>query len=160
MFATGVCALMILFSCNTPPVFDELYTFKNQSWQRIEEDIPFEVEITDDSRRYDIDIPIRYGKNYSHQHLEIGIIILSPSGQQNILERKIYLVDEKHQPRGIEAEGARDYVFRLFDGYKFNETGTFRIEIQNLTGNKMFLTDLHHIGLTISRAKKQHRDQE
>jgi gliding motility-associated lipoprotein GldH len=145
-------------SCSQGPVFEKVHRFTDDTWQRIEEDIRFEVEITDENRRYDIDLPIRYTTVYPHQYLEISINIFSPSGQENLNVRKIYLVDENLRPRGTLAGEIRDYTFRLFDEYKFNEKGTYIIEFQNLTGNKFHLHGLSSLGLIITRAKTNKRD--
>ncbi len=151
--------LVIVFSsCNRGPLFEEVYNFTDNTWQRIEEDLRFEVEIEDEEQRYDIDIPIRYTGDYPHQYLEVGINIYAPSGQENINVRKIYLVDENLHRRGEQSGEVWDYTFRLFDEYKFNERGTYIVEIQNLTGNNFYLRGISRLGLEVRRSKEGSRD--
>jgi hypothetical protein len=48
-----------------------------------------------------------------------------------------------------------DFDFQIFEGYTFNETGVYTFEIQNLTGNQMFLPGVMEIGLLIRKAKNR-----
>lgn len=152
--------LIFSTSCGNDTVFKERYRFKENTWQRINEDIEFKVEITDATRRYDIDLPIRHASFYPFQYLEISFNMYSPSGQQSYNVRKIYLKDEKGNWKGDGMGDIWDYTFRVFDQYKFNETGVYRFEIQNLTGNNLFLPGIMDLGLIIKKSKKKKGGQE
>ncbi len=144
-------------SCKRDTVYLKYHKFQNNTWKRINEDILFEVEIDDSSRRYNIDIPVRHASFYPHQYLEISFNVYSPSGQGSYTAKKIYLKDEKGNWKGNGMGDIWDYTFRIFDNYKFNETGTYLIEIQNLTGNNMLLPGIMELGLKIKKAKKGNR---
>jgi gliding motility-associated lipoprotein GldH len=155
-----VFVLLGAIACNRDQVFKDRYRFKDNTWQRINEDIEFKVEITDESSRYDIDLPIRHASFYPHQFLEISFNMYAPSGQQSFNVQKIYLKDEKGNWKGDGMGDIWDFTYRMFDQYKFNEKGIYTIEIQNLTGNSMFLPGIMDLGLIIKKSKKARGGKE
>lgn len=144
---------LILISCGRGKVFKDRYDFDSNTWQRIDQDIQFEVEIENASIRYDIDIPIRHATFYPHAYLQIGFNVYSPSGQKSYTTRKIYLKEPDGSWKGRGMVDIWDYTYRMYDEYSFNEEGTYMIEIQNLTGHSYLLQGIMSIGVEISRSK-------
>lgn len=152
------CILFLLislgfFACNRDTVFSEYHKFEKNTWKRINDDVKFEVEIEDISQKYDIHIPVRHASFYPHQYLELGFNIYSPSGQESYSVKKIYLKDTRGEWKGEGMGDIWDFDYRIFEHYSFNETGKYTFEIQNLTGNNLFLPGVMEIGLIIKKAK-------
>ncbi len=144
---------LLLPGCNRNQVFKEYHKFSNNTWRRIGEDITFKVEIKDISKRYDITIPIRHASFYPHAFIELGFNIYSPSGQESYSVKKVYLKDIDGSWKGKGMGDIWDFDYHIFKEYAFVEPGNFTFEIQNLTGNNMFLPGIMEIGLIIKKSK-------
>lgn len=144
---------LLLTSCKREQVFKEHHKFENNTWKRINDDVVFEVEINDISIRYDLIVPIRHASFYPHPFIEIGFNIYSPSEQSSYTEKKVYLKDPKGNWKGKGMGDIWDLDYLVYEGYSFNEKGTYIFEIQNHTGNNMFLPGVMEIGLVINRTK-------
>jgi gliding motility-associated lipoprotein GldH len=68
---------LFLSACGSDQVFKSYHKFDKNTWKRINDDVLFEVEISDSTRKYDITIPIRHASFYPYQYLEIGFNIYS-----------------------------------------------------------------------------------
>ncbi|MFO7722062.1 MAG: gliding motility lipoprotein GldH [Bacteroidales bacterium] len=149
-----VLAFFAVTSCNQGTILKERHKFENNTWKRINDDIRYEVEITDVKKQYDLTIPIRHASFYPYQYLEIAFNIYSPSGQESYSVKKIYLKDPEGNWKGKGMGDIWDFDYKLFEDYTFNEPGKYTFEMQNLTGNNLFLPGIMEIGLIISRTKK------
>lgn len=148
-----ILAILIISSCGSDQVYKKHHKFEKNTWKRMNDDVVFEVDIEDNSRKYDIIIPIRHASFYPHQFIEIGFNIYSPEGQASYSERKIYLKDPEGNWKGKGMGDIWDFDYTYFEGYTFNEAGEYTIELQNLTGNNIFLPGVMEIGLIIKKTK-------
>ena len=143
-----------LISCSRGKVYEKHHKLENFTWKRIDSSIFFEVEIEDTTSNYDVYIAVRYIDGINLDHIETGLSIYTPDGAEYYDEYKIRLVNNDGSYRGSVAGDIWDLSEMLIKNMPFAKSGTYKFEIENLTGNKYETRGIMEIGLIIKKTKK------
>lgn len=140
---------IIASSCQKRTVYREFRNFKNYTWERFDK-ITFEIPVDDADFTADIILSLRHLEEFQYAELPVNVIFTLPSGEERIVEKRIWLKDENGQFKGSVAGSLWDYDEVLWKSFHFNQEGTYTIEIENLIPKvgTPFLVD---IGLTVRK---------
>jgi len=148
-----IIVILIFSSCSKNKVYEKHHKLENFIWKRVNSSIFFNVEIKDTDCNYDIYIAIRYIDGINLEQISTGLTIYTPDNATYYDEYHIRLKNEDGSYRGSVAGDIWDVSEPVIKNMPFNESGTFRFEIENLTGNKYETRGIMEIGLIIKKVK-------
>ncbi len=106
--------------------------FSNCIWNRFE---PMDTvfTISNIKKAYDVTVELSVLNGFEHSRIPIEIVITSPSGQQNILNKVLVMKDEQDNHIG-KVYGDTWTVQQIIYSHKeFTEEGKYSVTIQNRT---------------------------
>ena len=139
--------LLVTTSCQQKKVYQERHKFDNYTWQRFDK-LTFNIPIEKSGTTGDIVLTTRHITQYPYPNLPLYIILNTPSGEERILEKDIYLLDLEGNFKGDAAGDLWDVEETLWPRFYFTEAGTYTIEIENLIP-KMGIAGLVDVGIYV-----------
>lgn len=126
--------------------------FPNATWNRFAPmDAQFEIDKLD--KEYEIVVYLRVIKGFELEEVPIEIVITSPDGQQNIMDRNI-MIKKDGNYIGNAVGDVWTSELLVYSAKQFPQTGTYSIFIQNRTQ----YYDLHNtesLSFVVRLAKKK-----
>ena len=151
---------MILVSCNRNKVYEKYHKFENLSWKRVDSSVFFNVPIKDTTRNYDITLAIRYIDGINLKNVDVGITIYMPDSSEIYNEYSVPLINIDGSYRGSVAGDIWDLYEKIIKNMPFPISGTYRFEIQNLTGYHYETRGLMEIGLIVKKTKGKKNNEK
>ena len=126
------CAGMI-FSCSSKKDETKISVyFPNNTWNRFAPmDAVFKVDNL--KKKYDVSIELSVFNGFNHAVIPVEIVITSPSGQKNILNKDIVIKDKDDNHIGNVYGDIWTVERVIYTGKEFSEAGEYSIFIQNRT---------------------------
>jgi len=153
ILAFSVMALLITGSCTRGKIFEKYHKFENNTWKRVGDSVVFETPIKDTSALYDVFVAIRHTTFYPYDKISVGFTIYYPSGESRYSEHNIVLKDDRGKFVSEGLGDIWDIRVPVKEKFSFNNIGTYKFEIENLTGNKFLVPGVMEVGLIIKKAK-------
>lgn len=152
---TGLSALLVLMAltsaCHRQTIFTQTQAIDPEGW-RSEDFAQFEVDITDTTNVYHLDLHLRHDGRYRFSNLFLFINTTAPTGEFIKDTIECTLADPSGKWRGKGIGGQYQYTFPFKTQVVFPYSGRYRIEIEH--GMRIDpLPWIKDIGLTISRKK-------
>lgn len=141
-------ALFLLTACKGN-IYSEYHKFDNYTWNRFDK-VKFEIPIEKEGTTGDIIISVRHLDQLPLEELPLNLILVTPSGEERILDKTINLKNEKNEFRGDVAGSYWDVEEVIWPGFYFNNTGTYVLEIENINP-KMQIPAIVDLGLIIRK---------
>lgn len=134
-FSNFVMLILILMAgCSKPVSIRQEHKFVNENWQKFDT-LTFIVEGFTEKTPHDLNLVIRFNANFTSRVLPVNILILSPDGSENYMEKKIWVRNTDDTPRGERfGETSWDYTFCFRESFEFTSKGGYKILIDNKTG--------------------------
>ena len=142
---------LFLIGCQQGKVYDHYHKFDNYQWSRFDK-ITFNIPIEEAGTEADIIFMIRHITQYPYDNLPVNIILLTPSGEERILEKEIKIKDEKGDFIGDGAGDLWDVEETLWPKFYFTEAGTYTIEFENIIP-RPGIPGLMDIGIKVVKRK-------
>lgn len=142
-----------LFACNQNKIYEKHQAIDNYSWNRINSSLFFEVPVEDIISKYNISFAIRYIDGVSFNHVEIGVTIYTPVGEEIYNEYIIDIRDNTGSYRGDVAGDIWDLTELIIENTALTQKGTYKFEIENLTGHRFTVPGIMEIGLIVEKAE-------
>ena len=125
-----MCAGM-LFSCGNKK---EIVTvvFTNQIWNRFE---PLEgvFKIENIKKQYEIKVELSVMDGFAYDQIPFEIVITSPSGQTNVLNRNMVIKDDEDKHIGKVVGDVWTIEQVIYSHKEFTEEGEYAVSVQNRT---------------------------
>lgn len=129
--------LLLFFSCDQNRVFEKNVEIPDYIWN-YDFKVPFEVEITDTSSRYNVFINIRHTDSYPLSNLWVIIHTQLPSGEKKQKRVELVLSDNRGQFFGEGMGDIWDYQILIQQNALFPQTGKYKFELeQNMRQNAL-----------------------
>lgn len=122
--------LLLLESCDTNEIYDEIYTFSSESWNQ-EQIIDFEFAVPDTARAYDLFIQLRNSGIYSYRNLWLFVDTYAPNGSILTDTMEIILADETGRWLGKGIGDVNEIQAIYKQNVFFINRGVFKISIQH-----------------------------
>ncbi len=151
---SSIIFLVSLSSCGRSILNEEKSLTRNE-WKRVDGSLFFELTVKDTINAYDIFLSIEYDINYPFDYLSTGITFNSPQEEMRYSEAKILLKDDKGTYLGEKRKSTWYLISAVKEAFYFNNKGKYKIEVENLTGDKFSVPGVHKIGLVIRKSKTQ-----
>lgn len=151
-FVLLLLSLLAFSSCQKDLVYKDFHKFDNYTWGRFEK-VRFEIPVEEPGLTADIILSVRHITQYPYKNLPMNVILMTPSGEERIIEKDMLLKDENDEFKGSVAGDLWDYEETLWSQFYFTETGNYIIEIENLIP-KMGIPGLDDIGIKVVKSKK------
>jgi gliding motility-associated lipoprotein GldH len=128
-----VICVSFLYSCSSKEDKTEIkIQFPNYKWNRFEPmDTTFVV--SNINKVYDVTVALSVIDGFEHNRVPIEMVITSPSGQKNIINKVIVLKDEENRHIGKVYGDTWTVEQTIYSHKEFMEEGTYRVFIQNRT---------------------------
>ena len=123
------------------------------NWNRFES-VFFETDIKDIKSDYDLTVMLRHHTVYPFQNLAFTIAIYSPSGERRIKDMDVPLRKADNSFIASGAGDLWDIDIPVFQNFKFNEPGHYKIELENRM-SKYDTPGVIDIGLKISKSSNE-----
>lgn len=140
----GIFAL--LQSCGEKPYFDEVYSFDDTSWDKIDT-ATFKVEVQDSLRIHDFVLSLRTSKEYMFSNMWVYISVTAPDGSTSKVAQKIPMAAPDGSWLG-KVSGALVESRLRFDSKPFPLKGEYVFRIMNATQDES-IPHVMDIGLRI-----------
>lgn len=150
----GLLYILIIgiVACNSQNVFEQYATIENKQWLYTQT-IPFQVEITDTSSQYKIQVNIRHTNEYPYRNLWIYMYTTYPSGEKLKQRVDLPLADKKGKWYGSGIGDIINTQVLIQQHAKMPEKGTYTFELeQNMRLNP--LGEIMDIGISIDKMPK------
>lgn len=147
-------SFFFLSSCGKS-ILNEEKTLVGNEWKRVDGSLFFELNVKDTINAYDIFLSMEYDINYTFDYLSAGITVFSPQEEMRYSEAKILLKDDKGAFSGEKRKKTWFIVSLVKEALYFNNKGKYKIEVENLTGDKFSVPGINKIGLIIKKSKNQ-----
>ncbi|MDY0344461.1 MAG: gliding motility lipoprotein GldH [Lentimicrobium sp.] len=145
-----MCTLLLL-GCQRNKVYEHYNKFENYTWSRFDK-VRFDIPIEQAGTEADIIFMVRHITQYPYDNLPVSIILLTPSGEERILEKEIKIKDEKGDFIGDGAGDLWDVQETLWPKFYFTEAGTYTIEFENIIP-RPGIPGLMDIGIKVIKRK-------
>lgn len=147
--ATFLLITLIVSACGSSGFYEENYDLKTDSWA-IEEAPEFTFYIEDTSKRYNMDVVIRYSNRYRFQNLYVTRILEDRRGRKlDSTLVNLQMFDEKTgRPLGAGLGDLFTISEPILDSYSFNKPDTFRLRVRQ-TMRPDTLKEVVSVGLVI-----------
>ncbi|MDR2409461.1 MAG: hypothetical protein LBE13_15280 [Bacteroidales bacterium] len=122
-----------LFSCSSKKDKTEIkIQFPHHVWNRFE---PMDTTFTvsDIKKVYDIAVALSVMNGFEHSAIPLEIVITSPSGQKNIINRVIAVKDKENNHTGEVYGDVWTVEQTIYSHKEFMEEGDYSIRIHNRT---------------------------
>lgn len=148
VYCTALLILLAFASCERS-IYREFHKFDNYTWDRFDKVI-FNIPIQKETEG-DIVVAIRHLDQFPYDEITLNIILSTPGGEERIIDRTIYLKDANNEFKGSVAGNQWDFEEVLWKNFNFNQTGTYRIELENIHP-RMGMVGLIDIGMLIRKS--------
>lgn len=145
--------LIGLTSCQSGNVFEKYQKMERMSWDRFNI-LVFEVPIEDINKEYDFSISIRHIPEIPYKELEVNFTIYTPSDDMRSANLVFPLVDKEGKSMSSCMGDLCDLEISLRKNFKFTETGTARVEIENRY-TKISMPGIMEVGLIVRESEKE-----
>ncbi len=123
------CLLTGLTSCDKARLFDENKTIENNAWY-YKNTLPFEVQIKDTSKLYNILVNLRVDADYKYSNLFMLVHSVYPNKAKDERRIEIRLADESGKWLGSGLGDLYDYQFPAYRKIKFPQPGFYHFELE------------------------------
>jgi gliding motility-associated lipoprotein GldH len=142
--------LFCLSSCDPDRLFDENKSIPGAHWY-YKNTVPFDIQITDTTRWYDVYINLRVTSDYAYNNMFLWLSTTSPSRQTDKRRVEIRLADERGKWLGSGLGDIYDYQFPAIQKVKFPVSGFYRFELeQNMRDDT--LNHVKAVGIRIAKS--------
>lgn len=147
--------LFTFFSCDANRHFEENHDFKELNWSE-EEPVQFEVEIDDNSLKYNLIANIRNGLNYPYQNIYLKWQIADSLG--NTIDNGLQNIDlfdaktGKPLNKGIGSISTNQKAFA--EEFQFPFAGKFAIQFEQFMRVPV-LMDVYSVGLRVEKSESE-----
>jgi gliding motility-associated lipoprotein GldH len=144
----GILLSVFVINCSNQELFSEFHSFPKSEWDKSEM-VRFEVDVTDDSPRYDVSLEIRNNNNYPFRNLWLFIDFQTPTGSLRSDTLQVELADMygKWYGKGISLYA---YSFPYELNVQYPDTGKYVYTIRHGIRENP-LKGISDIGLRVSR---------
>jgi gliding motility-associated lipoprotein GldH len=128
----AIC-VSLLYSCSSKEDKTEIkIAFPNYKWNRF---APMDTTfvVSNINRTYDVSVGLSVLDGFEHSRVPVEIVITSPDGQENIINKVIVLKDENNKYTGAVYGDVWTVEQSIYSHKEFMEEGTYRVFIQNRT---------------------------
>ena len=126
------CAGVIL-SCNSKKDERNISVyFPNNVWNRF---APMDAKfnISNIKKSYDVSVELSVFNGFNLDYIPLEIVLTSPSGQTNIIDKDIIIKDKENKHIGRVFGDVWTVKHIIYSNKEFNEVGEYSIFIQNRT---------------------------
>jgi len=124
-----ICVVFVLTSCDPGRLFEENKSVPVSGWF-YKNTVPFEVQVTDTTKWYDVSVNLRVSSAYNYSNIFLWLSTTSPDKKTDKRRVEIRLADEKGKWLGAGLGDLYDYQFPVLQKIKFPASGFYRFEIE------------------------------
>jgi gliding motility-associated lipoprotein GldH len=126
-----ICAGM-LFSCSNKNKTEITVEFANQIWNRF---APLEgvFMIENIKKQYEIKVALSVINGFAYDQIPLEIVITSPSGQTNVLNKIVVIKDKEDKHIGNVVGDVWTIEQVIYSHKEFTEEGEYAVSVQNRT---------------------------
>jgi gliding motility-associated lipoprotein GldH len=122
--------VVICFSaCDPGRLYEENKTIENSSWY-YKNYIPFDTQIRDTSRLYNVLVNLRVSSDYRYSNIFMWVHVTNPEKKTDQRRIEIKLADERGKWLGSGLGDIYDYQFPVLQQVKFPKSGFYRFELE------------------------------
>jgi gliding motility-associated lipoprotein GldH len=145
-----ILGLFIISSCNQGKVYEKYFDIERITWNRFDVKT-FEVDIKDISSHYDFYIVIRHHTDIPFKFITARFTMITPSGEERVLEQKILLKDKDGKLLGDGMGDLWDVVHPARKDFQFTDPGICKVEISS-TMSQADLPGIMQVGLIVKKS--------
>ncbi|MCU0422822.1 MAG: gliding motility lipoprotein GldH [Bacteroidia bacterium] len=139
--------LQLFSSCDHTRVIDEYKNIEQTAWY-YKTRLPFDVQIKDTAKMYNILVNLRVGADYKYSNIFMLVHTLNPDKKSDQRRIEIKLADESGKWLGSGLGSVYDYRFPAFRKVKFPQPGFYRFELeQNMRDDTLMF--IHSAGIRV-----------
>lgn len=142
---------LLVLSCGTGSVFNQVDKITNQSWQE-DKTKEYNVPILDTENGYDILFHLRNTHNYDYRNIWFFVETTAPGGQSLRDTIEFFLADEAGNWLGKGLGNYNTMMLVYKQNVRFPSTGIYTFKIQHAMREKE-LKNISDVGLQIRKTK-------
>lgn len=149
-----LCALFFLFvSCDRNRLYEQNSLVDQKGWY-YQSRIPFDVQITDTTKFYNVYANLRVGSDYKYSNIFFWFHVINPTKEIDKRRVEMLLANERGKWLGRGLGDMYDYQFPVYTKIKFPQSGFYRFEIeQNMREDT--LMNIKSVGVRIEEWKTE-----
>ncbi len=120
---------MFLTSCDKGRVYEQNKPVEESGWY-FQNRIPFDVQITDTTKYYNVAVNLRVASDYKYSNIFLWLHTINPKKETDKRRVEITLADERGKWLGSGLGDLYDYQFPVYTKIKFPQSGFYRFEIE------------------------------
>jgi gliding motility-associated lipoprotein GldH len=150
-----ICLVLALASCDPGRLYEVNKNVEPSGWH-YQNRIPFDVQITDTVKFYNVLVNLRVASDYKYSNIFLWVHTTSPDKQTDKRRIEMKLADERGKWLGNGLGDLYDYQFPVYNRIKFPKSGFYRFEIEQ----NMREDTLMHIKSTGIRVEEWKQETE
>lgn len=119
----------LITACDPGRVYDDNKSIPADTWF-YKNAIPFEVQITDTTKLYNVYVNLRVTSDYKYSNIFMWVNTTNPEKKTDQRRVEIRLADEGGKWLGSGLGDLYDYQFPVFQKIKFPSSGFYRFELE------------------------------
>jgi gliding motility-associated lipoprotein GldH len=145
--------LWALAACDEGRIFEENKRIPTDSWY-YKSLVPFDVNITDTQKRYNVYVNVRISSDYKYSNLFLWVNTTNPQRKTDQRRVEIKLANEAGKWLGKGLGDLYDYQFPVFQNISFGTSGLYQFELaQNMRDDT--LRHVKSVGVRVEEVIKQ-----
>jgi len=145
---------LVIISCNENRVYEShIDPSGNLEWKK-DQIVEFEVEINDNSIKYNEIVALRYAQGYMFTNLPVEITRIAPDGSEQVTQHNFQVRKEDGTRNGEPAYDIWDLEEVLHENMTFAQTGVYHYKIRHLHDRDL-LHYIMEVGLIIDKVNPQ-----
>jgi len=149
-FIIGI--LVLICGCQRNPIHDEFHPFQSQTWQRFQI-IRFQIPVEKSSTSRDLQIYVRFTRDFPYRSLPFHMILRLPSGEERIREYDLPVTFHPGKADENCPQGICEAAFFLKKNLRFTKNGNLEIDLENLIP-KIETPGLEGVGIRILKSER------
>ena len=147
-FCAIVSTLLFCLACQSNTLLNDHLSVPNQQWS-YDQQLNSELKVNDTLGHYNAYLNLRINNNYRYANLYVLLRFQQPNSSKQLrYQFKLAAADGRWLGKG--SSDIYSFQFPLFTNYRFTDTGTYRISIeQNMRDNP--LVGVSDVGLVVKK---------
>jgi gliding motility-associated lipoprotein GldH len=121
--------VFLLSACDPQRVYDNNKTIEQGKWQ-YENKLPFDVQVTDTQRMYNLYVNLRVGADYKYSNIFLWLHTTNPENKTDKRRVEFRLANQAGKFLGSGLGDLYDYQLPVIKNFRLTQPGFYRFELE------------------------------
>lgn len=127
---TILAAASVLLLTRCSGRIEQVHVFEQNTWLKFSP-VVFEIPSPAKTKPYHIRLKVNYTELFPSSDLPVVVTLRTPSGEERIIKKRIWLKSLDHQPKGEASNGHYSLDVVLWYEFVFREKGIYHLTLES-----------------------------